>query len=350
MTVTARARRIALGLAVSAGLLAAILAGVDGEAAWARLRQADGLWLVISFLVSAAVLWARGLRFWGLSSQSSLGTVTAAIALQNALTRVTPLRLGELSLPYALHRVAGEPAAPALVHLVLVRLVELWVLTCAATVAGLIWFGAGPGGQGIAGGVLLGGLAVMTAALAFFRPLLAWAVRLATALAGRLGLDGKPAVGKALAALAQAADGSNRLDGRRRRWLVGGTLAVMALQFILYYALLRACGLDLAPAQVVVGSAGAQVAGALPVVSVGSLGTHETGWTAAMTWVGLGFTDAVISGLFTQLVTLVFAAVFVPAAWWGLARAQRGFTGEPPARLRPTGSHGDPKDSSPSEV
>ncbi len=336
---SARTRRVAVGALVSTGLLLAVLLGIDGDAAWARLRAADPTWLAASFAVSAVVLWARGLRFWGLCSRSTPTQVTAAIAVQNALTRVTPLRLGELSLPYALHRVADEPAAPALVHLVLVRLVELWVLLCAAGVAGLWWFGAG---QGVAEGVLLGGLAAMTAVLVWFRPLLRLGVTAVTAAVRRLGLDARPVIAKALAALAEAADSSARLDARRRRWLVGGTLAVMALQFVLYGCLLRACGLALAPAQVVVGSAGAQVAGALPVISVGSLGTHETGWTAAMTWVGLGFTDAVVSGLFTQIVTLVFAAVFAAPGWLALHRAGRGFAAERPARVPSSGPAAGP--------
>ena len=48
------------------------------------------------------------------------------------------------------------------------------------------------------------------------------------------------------------------------------TLAVIALQFLLYGCLVRACGLELHPLQLVVGAAAAQVAGALPVVSVGT--------------------------------------------------------------------------------
>mgnify|MGYP000185686923 CR=1 FL=1 len=55
-------------------------------------------------------------------------------------------------------------------------------------------------------------------------------------------------------------------------------------------------------------------AGALPVISVGSVGTHETGWVAGFVWVGMAVPDAMLTGLFTQVTTLSFAVLFaIPA-------------------------------------
>lgn len=320
---SAKARRITLGVLVSGGLLALVISRLDTATALDRLQQAEWPWLLAAFGVSLLVLLARGLRFALLCRQSPLKVVTAAIATQNFLTRITPLRLGELSLPYLLHRTVGEPPAPALVSLVLVRLVELWVLIGLVVAAGVAWFGSAEVTTTL---VLAGILGGMTLALAFFRPLLAFAVRAFEALVKHLGLDGVGLVSKALGQLQGAVAGEHRLDRRQRFALAAGTVLVLGLQLVLYDTLLRACGLHLDWRQVVVGSTAAQVVGALPVATVGSLGTHETGWTAGFMWVGLSLTDAVVSGLLTQVITLIFAGVFALPGWAWLARFGRSKT------------------------
>ena len=315
-----RTRRITLGLLVSTGLLTLAVSSLDTDTAIARLQQADGRWLLAAFGVSVLVLLARALRFTLLCERSPFSVVTPVIAAQNFLTRVTPLRLGELSLPYLLHRTTGEAPAATLVSLLLVRLVELCVLIGLVVGAGLAWFGT----QEAATTLVLGGvLTLMIAALVFFRPLLTFGVRLFAAVVRRLGLDGIGLVQKVQRQLTQAAEGEHQLDARRRWALAGGTVLVLGLQLLLYDTLLRACGLHLDWRQVVVGSTAAQVVGALPVITVGSLGTHETGWTAGFVWVGLGWTDAVLTGLVTQVVTLAFAGLFALPAWAWLLRHRR---------------------------
>ncbi len=307
--------QLALGLLVSAALLAAILSQIELNTFQARLAQADPVWALASFGISLLVLFARGARFHALCSRSKLIDVTAAIAVQNALTRVTPLRLGELSLPLLLRRRSDEPPAHALISLVLVRLFELWVLLATALIAGLAWFGLEGAGRTTA---LVVGLAGMTAVLLTFRFWLRLGLGVARFVASKLGLGEVGAVSKALNALSDASNESKRLS---RRALVGlglGTLMVVGLQFALFGALMASCGLHPHPLQLLVGAAAAQVAGAMPVISVGSLGTHETGWTLGFVWVGVSLGDAIVSGLFTQVTTLIFAGLFALPGWWFL--------------------------------
>ena len=303
--------RVLLALVVSGGLLTAVLWGVDLSAAWARIVGADPTWLAISFVVSVAVLIARGLRFRVLTTRAGAMSVTTAVALQNFLVRVTPLRLGELSLPYLLHRHAGEPPGRALVSLLLVRLLELWLLLAAAIVSAVLWFGD-TSGQAAAVVVLV----ALSLALAGFRAWLRLATSIARWLATRTGFSGHDLAQKVFAQLDEALGESARLSAAQR-WGAGvGTVVVVALQFLLYGCLVRACGLDVHPFQLVVGATAAQVAGALPVLTVGSLGTHESGWVLAFVALGVSRADAVATGLFTQVVTLLFAAVFALPAWW----------------------------------
>ncbi len=302
--------RVLLALVVSGGLLVAVLWGVDLSAAWARVAAADPGWLLASLAVSFAVLVARSLRFSVLTTRATVGQVTGAVALQNFLVRVTPFRLGELSLPYLLHRTAGEPPGTALVSLLLVRLLELWLLLATAIVSAVLWFGDSSG-QAAALAVLV----ALSLALVGFRYLLRFGIAVARWLAERTGLD-KTALSRRVFAQLEEAKGESARLTPAQRWGVGvGSLVVVALQFLLYGCLVAACGLDVHPLQLVVGATAAQVAGALPVLTIGSLGTHESGWVLAFVALGVSRQDAVVTGLFTQVVTLLFAALFALPVW-----------------------------------
>ncbi|MCA9561534.1 MAG: flippase-like domain-containing protein [Myxococcales bacterium] len=315
-----RLAQATLALVVSGLLLWLVLSFVDAEVAWARVRAADPGWLLASLAVSFVVLWARGLRFAALTERAGPGVVTATVAAQNFLLRIMPLRVGELSLPYLLHRVAGEPPAHSLVSLVLVRVVDLWLLLVTGAVAVLMWFGEGDLRRNLA---LVGGVVVMTALLVGFRRWVALGLRFAAWGARVTGLERVALVQKVLDKLIAAVGESRRLRRAQVVALGGWSVVVAALQYVLFYCLLRVFGVVVHGTQVVVGAAAAQVAGALPVATVGSIGTHESGWVAGFVWVGMDVTDAALTGVGSQVITLAFAALFAGPAWWALRRARR---------------------------
>ena len=302
--------RIVIGLTVSAGLLTLVISSLDLETAAARLKDLDWRWFIAALAAAVAVLIARSVRFEMLCERSPLRVMVPSIAMQNFFNRVTPLRLGELSLPYLLHRTVGEQPAKSLISLLLVRLVELWVLL-SLMAAGLAWFGTGDSALVIAGLLLV----LMTIALVYFHAFLALGIRLFELMVKKLGLDKFELIKKVQIQLIRVTEAEHTLDAKRRLALSVGTVLVLGLQLLLYNAVLRACGLNLDWHQVIVGSTAAQVVGALPVISVGSVGTHETGWIAGFVWVGVGWSDAVLTGLVSQVVSIVFAALFALPAW-----------------------------------
>ena len=307
-----RIRQALIGALVSGALLAAVLSQLDLDDALARVRGADAGLLGWAALCSLLVLVARTLRFRALVTRAGVGPVMASTAAQNAINRVAPFKLGELSLPFLLHRAAGEPPARTLVMLALVRLVEIWLL-CLLLVAGIaLWFGGREWQQmAVVGGVA----AVATGLLLTFRWWSGAALRVAERVGRRVGLDRFAAFDRVVQKLGEALDGGAGLSSGQKAAVVGGTLAVMGLQYTLYGLLIASVGVEVHPLQVAVGYTLAQVAGAVPVLSVGNLGTHETGWTLGFVWVGLALEDAVLTGIYTQLVTLGFAVVFAgPAA------------------------------------
>lgn len=307
-----RLGRALLACAVSALLVAAIASLVDPEAAGERLRAADGRWIAAAFGLSALMFAARALRFFAITTRTGLADVAAATAVQVAANRLAPLRLGELSLPWLLHRASGEPPVPVVVNLLLIRLLELWIVLVAAALAAGAWFGAGDGGR--AWMIAAAGLALGLSLFAFRR-----LVRAGVA-AGRFVTRHTPlgrlaAIPRVLGQIDAAVADEARLGRGRRAAIFGCSVAVMALNYAVFGALLAALGYALDPRQIVVGVTASQLAGVVPAPSVGSVGTHETGWTAGFVWVGMALPDAVLTGLFTQVVTLAFAVAFAaPAA------------------------------------
>lgn len=323
-----RARQALGGVLVSGALLAVVASQLDLDDATARLRAADARLVALAALCSLGVLLARTLRFRALMTRARLTHVLPATAAQVAINRVAPFKLGELSLPFLLHRVAAEPPARTLVMLLLVRLVEVWALCLALTAGIALWFGGREWAQML---VVAAVALVATALLVTFRRWSGLALALAERLARRLGLARHAAFERIVARLREALDGGARLSRAQKAALLAGTLAVMACQYTLYGLLVASVGVEAHPLQVIIGYTLAQVAGAVPVLSVGNLGTHETGWTLGFVWVGLALDDAVLTGLYTQLVTLAFALAFaLPAAIWFSTRRVELTPSEPP--------------------
>ncbi|MEE2644069.1 MAG: hypothetical protein VYD19_03965, partial [Myxococcota bacterium] len=113
-----------LGFTGSAALIILLLqlTGVDWRALQGGTLRADFIGLALS--ASALVWLLRGLRISALCAGVSLSDSLAIVAAQGLLLRVTPLRLGDLGLPFLLER-RGVPLGEALLLLLWVRLTEL---------------------------------------------------------------------------------------------------------------------------------------------------------------------------------------------------------------------------------
>lgn len=311
---------------VSGGLLALVLSGLDLERAGARLLAADLRWLVAAAGLSLGVFASRGFRFAALLPRSGTPLAMAATGVQNFLNRVTPLRLGELALPYLLKKHAGEDPAVALIAVVLVRLVDLAVVLAAVVLAVAMRAGAPGGLWGPA--LLLAGVALV---LASFRCWLDLSLRACGSLARRVALGRRPAVERVLARLTGAVAESTALDLRGRAVLLGWSLAVFVLQTAMFGALLLAFGVRVPPVPLVQGAAVAQVGAAVPVASVGTVGTQEASWVAGFVWAGVGKEDAIVTAIACQVITLAFAALTALPCWWWLGRRKPVLEPEPPS-------------------
>jgi hypothetical protein len=133
-------------------------------------------------------------------------------------------------------------------------------------------------------------------------------------------LDRIGAVRGGLAGLERTVGSEARLDRARRIGLLAWTVVLQGMQIAAFDAILRAFGVALAPIPLVQGAAVALAGPALPLPSVGTIGTLEASWVAGFVWVGVGLDAAILTGVATQLITLAFAAVVALPSWLYLVR------------------------------
>ncbi len=309
--------RVALACVASAALLALVFSQLDLEEASARFRSANAGWLAVAAAGSFFVLIMRGTRFAVLNRQARWPLTTAATAIQVFLNRVTPLRMGELSLPWILRRHAGEDAVRSLLSVVLVRLIDLGIVA-AAVVAGLSLRGQGEGAPPLVPSVVV--LVLLALGLAAFRRCLRLLLSVARWAAGSVGVAERPWVERSLRKLGDVlADGESM--GRREMAAVAVTsVAIFVGQTLLFGALLQAFSVELRLLELMQGGAVAQAGAAIPIAAVGSFGPQEASWVAGFVWVGVPLQDALVTAVACQLFTLAFAAIFALPAWIWLQR------------------------------
>jgi uncharacterized protein (TIRG00374 family) len=124
----AKAVKIALGLAISAGFLYFACRGVDLGESWGHMRRASYPWLLALVAVSIYSNWARAQR-WGhffrhlrrISSYSLFSSTMIGLAANN----VMPLRAGEAVRAYSIRKKEGIPFATALTTVILERMFDM---------------------------------------------------------------------------------------------------------------------------------------------------------------------------------------------------------------------------------
>jgi hypothetical protein len=262
-----------------------------------------------------AVLLLRGLRFRSLVFGAGYPLTSAAVAIQVFLNRVTPFRLGEISLPLLLRRHAGEDTASSLVGVVFVRLVDLAIVAGAVALS-FAWASEAPGRGWTAAALAL----LLAALLGTFRWWLGACTRLLLDVATRFGWTRSPKVKGAIGKLVAATAGSKRLDRRGLLVVALSSLGIFLAQTAMFGCILAAFGVHLPLPALARGGAVAQAGAAIPVAAVGTIGTQEASWVAGFAWVGVGLEEAIVTGIAAQLLTLAFAAVFALPAWLWLSR------------------------------
>lgn len=288
----------------------------------ARRTSAGGL--AAGFGWATLVLLLRGLRLGLLSGgRLPVGRAAAVIAASQLPVTVLPMRLGELAFFPALRAAGVRGGVRGLGFLVLTRALDVAGLLVWALAVGL-WMRV----PGLATAALLGTAAALAAYLALRATRAARRVLLRARRGGawrrRLVMQG--------------------LRVRRELGRVGRSpwrAAVVAICSLgtwagiwqLTVALLRGMGLAWPADAILLGLVGAATGASVPLNAVGSFGTQEAGWAAALATLGVPAPAALAAGFASHSWSVVFAAthclVALPFLWLWHHRQNR--PGRPPA-------------------
>lgn len=316
--------RAAAAIAISAGLLALLLSRLEWAPALARFRSVDPRWLGLAALFSLAVLALRALRFATLTRTAKLEITTAAVATQVFLNRVTPFRLGELSLPLLLKRHGAESFSGSLVSLVFVRILDLGIVVWAIALS----LAVAPDRSNLPS--LAGASLLLLLLLGTFRRWLGALIRLLRSGTRRLGGRLAP-LDRAMSKLAEASAEAGRLEGPAYAKVALTSLGIFLGQAALFGSILMAYGIPLPLPLLARGAAVALAGAALPVAAVGTIGTQEASWVAGFAWVGVPLEASIVSGIAAQILTLIFSALWALPAWLFLSRRASHASGGEPA-------------------
>jgi hypothetical protein len=321
-----RLLRATLAFAVSGGLLWFILSKIDLDAAIGSLRSASSGWIFFAALCSFVVLLLRTLRFQLLATRTPTLTLGAAVAVQYFLLRVTPMRLGDFSLPVLLARYADEPPAHTLVSLLITRLAELWVVVLTGIIAVIAAFGT-TGMDRIAFGIPA--VIAVSALIATFGAWMRLGGRVAMAVSQWPPLRERVLLQRLNFQLQAAISERSRLTNARWAAVLVMSAGVVIAQYACFASLMVAFQVRLPLAESVVGVSVAYLVSSAPFVTVGTIGTFEAGWVLGFTWVGLALETAILTAVASQVMTLVFTSIQALCGWAVLQRLRSRAALEP---------------------
>lgn len=295
----------ALAALAGAGLLAATLWAARPGQVLELARRTSGEALAVGFAWATAVLLLRALRLGLLSGgRLGVGRAAAVIAASQLPVIVLPMRLGELAFFPALRAAGVRGGVRGLGFLVLTRALDVSGLVVWALAVGL-W-------------MRVPGLATAAAVAAAVAVALYVSLRL-TRAARRLLLRARRGGPWRRRLLLQALRVRRELARvARSPWrvtvVVACSLATWAGIWQLTVALLRGMGLTWPADAILVGLVGAAMGASVPLNAVGSFGTQEAGWAAALATLGVPTPAALAAGFASHSWSVVFAAAHCLAA------------------------------------
>lgn|GEM_PF-2093630 len=305
------------GVAVIACLVSlGVWGGIWGLIPQVRWGELSVTQLSYGVLASLLVWWARAARLWALGACSWM-TALRVVAVHGGLLRVTPMRLGELSLPYLLQRWAQVPMTQSSALLIWIRISELITLCVAVSLclAG-VYFAPSEPNPALAHPALV--LVIATLCVGLLTLVLSHARRWISSLCLALDHAGQRSGRRELSALSERLRSGQRalpeLTRQRGALLLGISGLIFTAQLLLFWSVLSACGASIDLSGLTLGSAITHIGGVLPLPTIGNVGSHELSWTAGFMWVGVTQPLALLSAILSQIFTLSLALL-----WWAVS-------------------------------
>jgi uncharacterized membrane protein YbhN (UPF0104 family) len=312
-------RRAALlaSIGISLAVLIGALVLVDTGALWSDLRRLEPGLVLLGLGVLALNYWLRTLRFrllltWGGERVRGLFGV---VCLYASLNYLLPARLGELSLPLLLKRVANQEYGIGTASLVAARALDLVSVLILLPLALALSHAAMPGWALRSALIFFAVGSIGTAAALFWLrrqvPAGAPLAPGADGLLGRLRLFGSRVTGH-LALI------SRRDDLLPLTALSLGIWLFIALNF---WVILAAAGLQVPIVAAFVVTVVMIPLSILPAQGFANLGTHEVAWLSVLLGFGVSADVAARATLVSHLVLVGYVLVMGALGWALVARA-----------------------------
>jgi uncharacterized membrane protein YbhN (UPF0104 family) len=294
----ALAWQLLMAVAVCAALLAWLSSADSFDALLPALAGVDP-WPVLGALgLYPLMTLSRAVRLRAaLDGPVRLWPLTQIAALHSMLASFAPMRLGELSLVWLLHRAAGTPVVAGSALLLVLRLIDLVVVLA----AGMLALALLPAART----ALPGALPWAGAAAAALSAGLLLAPRLAGILARLSLLDPGGRLGRVWFTLLEALTALT--PGRLAR-LMAWTLIVWGLIFLMAWLCANATPALVGLAGGVAGGSATALASVLPVNTFANAGTFEAAWVLALMPAGLDEATALATGIVFHAMTLAGSA------------------------------------------
>jgi uncharacterized membrane protein YbhN (UPF0104 family) len=302
--------RVVLAASVSAAVLALVLYHLDLGLLLSALREARPGWLAAATGLYTLSLLARG-RQLSAVLDTTPRVATTSVGVQLLLTRVTPMRAGEITLPLLLQRHGRVGLTQALVAVVFVRLLEVTTIAGFLLVALLVE----PASLRIRISTAAG-LTILLVFITLFRRAVGTIGRLVGRVAALFaGVFSTAPRSPSQKRISDAAAAASTLPSFNRGLVLCLSVAIVSLETLLFGALLAALNRRASWVTLVRGSCAAVLGTALPIPSIGTIGTMEASWVMAFTWAGLDQDAALATGVAAQVFTLLLAALHALPCW-----------------------------------
>lgn len=315
--------RLALGFAVTVGLLAVLARELDLADVTAVLLGADLGWIALGLVLYVAIQALRAVRFKLLAPEAPMATLLSVHAVQALLLRVMPMRTGELGFAWLMRRSGASGFTESLVGIVLLRILDLAAVV-AVFAGGLVaWSGTVHGASGQSAALIVGAGTVAALAPLYIRHLLILTHRVIDGALSAMRLTRLARVERGRRSLASAVEGVGRLSSVVLWQVTGLTVVQWGINFLLFRALLEAMSVDVSIAQTVLGGTASVLGGLLPLAGIGNFGPLEAGWSLGFAAVGVPTETAVASAFGFSVISFLYAVLVGAIGWVALPRPPR---------------------------
>jgi len=325
-------KRILLSLLITAVILFVLLSQIALKDLYALLKSIDPFWAVWGSVGYSLAILFRALRFkWLIHSKDiSLSELFRITAYYHLSLMVLPSKLGELSYPFFLNKIAGMNMTEGLASLIASRVYDFFIILMIFlfTLIGFQSFFK----NNLCLILLLVCLLIGLIFLAFFY--MSSFFRWLSNVLGKVSKGTTSRYAKSFLwvqrKMNEMAEDFYAIKARKSYLSVSlASLVSWGMIFWTFYAFLRGFGIEISFLKMFFGSTVGVIANALPVSGIGNWGTLEAGWTAGFLMVGLSKEKAIATG-FGVHIAIFIACLLISFICWTTSKKQR--SPSPPAQ------------------